>query len=40
MKKRNAFNETTYKAYKSLFEAIKCKSKKKTLLTKDTPIQI
>ena len=28
MKKRNAFNETTYKTYKKLFEAIKRKSKK------------
>ena len=27
-KKSNAFNETAYKAYKSLFEAIKGKSKK------------
>ena len=30
MKKQNAFNETSYKAYKSLFEAIKRKSKKTT----------
>ena len=28
MKKRNAFNETAYKAYKRLFEGIKRKSKK------------
>ena len=28
LKKLNAFNETAYKAYKSLFEAIKRKSKK------------
>ena len=28
MKKRNAFNETAYKTYKKLFEAIKRKSKK------------
>ena len=39
-KKRNAFNETAYKAYKSLFEAIKHKSKQNPLLTKDTPIQV
>ena len=30
LKKRNVFNETVYKAYKSLFEAIKRKSKKTT----------
>ena len=30
LKKRNAFNETAYKAYKSLFGAIKRKSKKTT----------
>ena len=30
LKKRNAFNETAYKAYKSLFEAIKHKSKNAT----------
>ena len=28
MEKRNAFNETAYESYKSLPEAIKCKSKK------------
>ena len=28
MKKRNAFNETSYKTYKNLFESIKRKSKK------------
>ena len=39
LKKRNAFNETAYKTYKNLFEAVKRKSKKKSLLTKDTPIQ-
>ena len=34
--KRNAFNETAQKAYKSLFEVIKLKSKNKPPLTKDT----
>ena len=28
LEKRNAFNETAYKTYKNLFEAIKRKSKK------------
>ena len=40
MKKRNAFNETAYKAYKNLFEAISVSPKKTPPLTKDTPIQI
>ena len=34
LKKRNAFNGATYKAYKSLFEAIKRKSKKKNTIHK------
>ena len=38
LKKRNAFNETAYKTYKNLFEAIKRKPKK-ILLTKDAPVQ-
>ena len=38
LKKRTVFNEIAYKANKSLFEAIKRKSKK-ALLTKDIPIQ-
>ena len=38
--KRNAFNETAYKPYKSLFAPIKDNSKNTTLLIRDTPIQI
>ena len=39
LKKRTGFNEIASKANKSLFEAIKRKSKKPQL-TKDIPIQI
>ena len=37
---KTLLNETAYKGYKSLFEAIKCKSKNPLPLTKDTGIQI